>query len=259
VSVGTRAFVALTVRELRRVARRPARVVSAVAAPALVLALLGSGLAGSYARGGAVGEGERYAVFITPGIAALTVMFGSVFAAIGLIEDRESGFLRACLVSPAPSRSIALSKLVATSVVATAQGAVILPVAWVLGGGWPGIGWVVASVGALALVSVSVAGVSLAAAWWSRDVSGFHGVMNLALMPMWLLSGSVFPADGAAGWMRAVMAVNPLRWSTDALRGSVSGVGAGGAAWVVAIVFAFAAIGLAVWSTAATRRRRRGL
>jgi len=95
------------------------------------------------------------------------------------------------------------------------------------------------------LVSLGIAGVALAAAWRVDSVHGFHSVMNLVLMPMWLLSGSAFPIDGAAGWMGAIMRANPLAWATGAVRGALVGE-FHVLTWIGGVAFAALGVGLAV-------------
>ncbi|MFI4882828.1 MAG: ABC transporter permease, partial [Phycisphaerales bacterium JB064] len=102
-----------------------------------------------------------------------------------------------------------------------------------------------AAAGALACLSLGITGLGLAAAWKVDSASGFHGVMNLVLMPMWLLSGAIFPVDGASGWLRALVLVNPLAWCQRAV-----GAGLGGSVDVVALglagVFGLSGVVMAV-------------
>lgn len=242
--------VALTIRELRRVLRQPSRVVASLAAPALVLALMGSGLARS-----SVGGDGGYPGFLVPGVALLAAMFTSVFAAISLIEDRETGLLRVALASPAPSWSIAVGKMAGASIPATIQGAIILIAYWpVSGAQFDPVGALLA-LGAIALASVAIAGLSLAAAWRSRSVSGFHSVMNLVLMPMWLLSGAVFPPEQAAGWLAEVMGFNPLRFPLEACRGALGAGPPAASGWIGASAFAGATTAAAALTIGRGRAR----
>lgn len=246
---------ALTRREFLRFVRQPSRIVAAIGTPAFVWVLLGSGFAGSVASP----EGHSsYAAFLLPGMASLTVLFSSIFAAISLIEDRHAGFLQSVLASPAPDWAIVGSKVLGGSGIATAQGALLLLAGPLVGLEWTLTGYLL-GVAALLAISVGITGLGLAAAWRVDSAEGFHGVMNLVLMPMWLLSGAFFPVSGAAGWLGAVMLANPLTWPTAALRGSPAGgqgsalVGGGAVVWTATILFAAGGFALA-WATIGRRR-----
>lgn len=244
-TVQLRAIAALVHRELKRFVRQPTRIVASVGTPMVMLVFLGSGFAGSF-RGG-VANGS-YVAHLLPGLATLSVVFGAVFGSISLIEDRHAGFLQSVLVSPVAGWAVAAAKLAAGSVVATAEGVVLLAAAPLVG--LEPTAWgLFAAVAVLALIALGVGGVSLSAAWWVDSVPGFHGVMNLVLMPMWLLSGALFPVSGASMWLRWVMLANPLTWSTAALRVAMGGPAEtpGGSlpAVVVAVAFGIAGAGLA--------------
>lgn len=234
-------FRTLLRRELVRFLRQPSRIAATLATPALLWLFLAAGFADTFAPPGAHGD---YGAYLLPGMAAAAVLFSSIFSAMTLIEDRRAGFLQAALVSPAPRWSIALSKALGGAAFGTAQGGVVLLAAPLVGPA-PGAGGFALALAALALTSVALTSLGLALAWWVNSPEGFHGVMNLLLMPMLLLSGAFFPPEGSAGWMRAVMAANPLRWSLEAVRSALEGAGAPGLAWGVTVGFAFAALALA--------------
>lgn len=261
---GTPALLTLTRRELVRFLRQPSRIVAAIGTPLIIWIFFGGGFAGSYIRPGAEGPGTSaasYAGFLLPGMASLTVMFSSIFAAISLIEDRHAGFLQSVLVSPAPRWSVIGAKVAGGTILAAAQGFVLLLLAPVLGMHNTFAGFWLAVL-ALVLISVGINGLGLAAAWRIDSTQGFHGVMNLVLMPMWLLSGSLFPAAGAAVWLRVIMWVNPLYWPTAALRHALSPELAqeavpAGVVWVLAFLGAAAGFVLA-WGTVGRVRRGAG-
>lgn len=233
----------LTKREFVRTVRQPSRIVAAIATPALIWIVLASGFADSFAPPGADGS---YGAFLVPGMAVMVVVFGSVFGAIALIEDKREGFLQGVMVGPAPRWAIGQGKLVAASLITWLQGLVVLllalPYSHASIGGW----WHAALV--LGAVSFGVNGLALAFAWRMNSVAGFHGVMNLVLMPMWLLSGSVFPRDGAAGWMGAVMSINPLTHCTEAIRAALTGTPPNSTQWAATLFVAAAGVALATLS-----------
>lgn len=236
----------LAKREFVRTVRQPSRIVSAIATPALFWIVLASGFADSFTAGDAT-----YGAFLVPGMSVMVVVFGSVFGAMALIEDRQEGFLQGVMVGPAPRWAIGVGKLAAATIVGWLQGLVVLLLA-VPNAEAGVVGWVLASVILLG-ISVGVNGLSLAFAWKLNSTAGFHGVMNLVLMPMWLLSGSVFPRDGAAGWMAFIMTANPLTHATEALRGSLAGVSASPGQWAATILITVLGVALAALSVP-TRR-----
>jgi ABC-2 type transport system permease protein len=202
----TLAAATLAEREVVRFIRQRSRVVAAVATPAIVWAILGAGFAGT------VG-----AAYFFPGAVVLSVVFTSFLAGISLIEDRRDGFLQGVLVSPAPRASVVAGKVAGGAAVAFVHAALFIPLAPVAGGTLAPAG-VAAAAGVLAATALGLSGLAFALAWRFESIQGFHGVMNLVLMPMWLLSGAIFPLDGAAVWVRAVAAWNPLAYAVEGLR-----------------------------------------
>ena len=213
-----RAFVspalALAERELVRFFRQPSRVVGAFATPLLFWIVIGSGLGSSFRpQGGDPG----YLRFLFPGIVLLILLFTSIFSAMSLIEDRKEGFLQSVLVSPAPRPAIVFGKVAGGAAIATIQGIAFLLLAPLAGfriraGAVPGL------VFFLFAISFGMTALGFAMAWRIDSTQGYHSVMNLLLVPLWVLSGSAFPASGASAPVRAVMRVNPLTYGTGGLR-----------------------------------------
>lgn len=250
---GLPALLWLTRRELHRFVRQPSRIAAAVGTPLLVWVFFGSGFAGSFAPRS---DNVSYTAYLIPGMAALAALFSSIFAAISLIEDRQSGFLQSVLVSPAPRWAVAGAKVLGSSAVAAGQAALLLVPALLMGVGSPAA--LVPAFGAILVIAVLISGIGLAAAWHIDSVPGFHGVMNLVLMPMWLLSGSVFPVSGAAGWLRVVMLANPLTWPTAAMRGALipgaeGEIASPATVWLLTILIGLGGFALA-WTTVGRRR-----
>ncbi|MDX1682966.1 MAG: ABC transporter permease [Phycisphaeraceae bacterium] len=250
------ALVALWGREMRRFVRQPNRVIGALGTPLVFWLLLGSGLDKVFAAPG--GEGGYLAYFF-PGTLMLVVLFTAVFATISVIEDRRSGFLQAVLVAPVPRVVIAGGTVAGASTLAVGQ-AILLALAWPLVGDWPGVGQMAAVVGVLALVAITLSSLGLCLAWRSESTAGFHAIMNLLLMPMWFLSGAVFPFETAPGWQQAVMWINPLAYADTAVAGLLTGAsGRGPVGWAPALMVTAAlaplALALAAWVVG---RRPRG-
>lgn len=250
---------ALTLREWRRFIRQPSRIVATIGTPALVWVFAASGMSGSFSGGDL-----SYTGFLLPGMVTMTILFSTIFASISLIQDRQAGFLQSALVSPAPAWTIVGAKVIGGTCIATAQAASLLAGAWVVGLS-PGVGGYFAATLAAALTAAGVIGLGLSAAWWINSSSGFHGVMNLVLLPMWLLSGGLFPVEGASPWMKLLVRINPMHWSTAALSGALgirSGSDAegawgawGGWPWVGMTLFTTAMVGTA--ALVMTRRSTR--
>jgi ABC-2 type transport system permease protein len=244
---GRRAMMALAKRELVRQTRQPSRVIATVATPLMLWVFIVGGFSQAI---GDVADGQtNLTAYTIPGMASLTVMFASIFAAISLIQDRHDGVLRAALVSPAPKWSIAMSKIGAGSVLALIQAVIVLLALPLLDTQLTPAG-VVGALAALLCTSVALIGIGLAMAWIVDSTQGFHGVMNALLMPMWLLSGAVFPVEDAAGWLRLVALCNPLTWAHAAMRHSLGMSDAfnPALAWGISIAFAIGGALMGIWA-----------
>ena len=185
-------------RELVRFWRQKSRVMGVVASPLVFWLIIGYG---------SNDLGRYYS-----GALVLTVMFSAIFSTITIIEDRREGFLLSMLVSPAPRTSLVLGKILGSATLGWIQGLLFLifaPLAKVAV--TPGeLGPVVAAV---FLISFTLTCMGFVIAWQMNSTAGFHAIMNLLLLPMWLVSGSLFPMATAHGWIRAIMWVNPLTYA----------------------------------------------
>ena len=245
---GTMAAGALARRELVRSWRQPTRAIGVLGTAVLMWALLGGGFAQSFRMPGTgIGdEGVGYASYLFPGIVTLIVIFGTVFTAISLIQDRQAGFLQAVLVSPTPRWTVVASKVGSGVVTALVEGGLLLLVGLASGVVKAGPIGVLGAMVSIAFTAAAVVSLGLALAWWVDSVAGFHGMMNVVLTPMWMLSGALFPASGAHGWLATVMRINPLEWATRTMGASL-GVGTAGVLdWVGTVAFAMAMMALAI-------------
>lgn len=202
----------LWLRELRSFYRQRSRIVGSLSTPLLFWFVLGSGFGSSLfaAEGG-------YAQFFYPGTLALAVLFTSIFANISLIEDRREGFLLGVLVAPVSRLALVLGKVLGATTLGAMQAALLLPLA-PLAGLQIELGSLPAVFGMLFLMAFGLTSLGFYCAWWLGSVQGFHSIMNMVLMPMWLMSGGVFPTDGSASWVRWVTAANPLSYGVAELR-----------------------------------------
>ena len=250
------AAVALARREVVRFLRQPSRIVGAFAPPLLAWLLLGAGFGESFRVAGPAGAG--YAAWFFPGTVVLVVLFAAIFSTISVIEDRREGFLQAVVVSPVSPFAVALGKIAGGTILALAQGGALLLLAPLLGYA-PSAAALAPALLVLALVALALTGLGLAIAWMLESTQGFHAIMNLFLIPMWFLSGSFFPAEGAPAWLRVAMAVDPLTYGVASLRRALdpSSPGLPSAALSIAVTLAFA-VGAALAATAVIARRPAG-
>jgi ABC-2 type transport system permease protein len=205
----------LTARDVVRFLRQRSRIVGALGSPVLFWFVIGSGLGRSF-RGSGSGAGG-YLEYFFPGTLALIVLFTAIFSEISVIEDRQEGFLQGVLVAPVPRTAIVLGKVFGGAVLALVQACLFLALAPFASVPLHASTTPVV-VAVLALLSIALTGLGFLIAWSLDSLQGFHAIMNLFLIPMWLLSGALFPASGASTWVRVLMAINPLTYGVEALR-----------------------------------------
>ena len=214
-------------REMSRFFRQRNRVIGALATPLLFWFFLGSGLGRNFqAPPGTSSGGLNYLQFFLPGTMALVCLFTAIFSTISVIEDRQAGFLQAVLVSPAPRGSIVMGKMLGGTALAFLQAAIFIALLPVVKVPLTLAGVVGASV-LLILLAFGLTGLGLVIAWTTDSVQGFHAMMNLLLMPLWFLSGAVFPVAGAPGWMKVLMLANPVTYAVAGLHLCFFGPGNG--------------------------------
>ena len=161
--------------------------------------------------------GVDYLEYFYPGTLVLVVLFAAIFSTISIIEDRREGFLQGVLAAPVSRAAIVAGKVLGGATLAWLQGAAFLLLAPVAGL-HVSVASLLAAAGVLALLAVALTALGFACAWSVDSVQGFHAIMNLLLVPLWLLSGAVFPLTGAPVWLAALMRLNPLTYGVAALR-----------------------------------------
>jgi ABC-2 type transport system permease protein len=250
-----RAITALWWREVIRFLRQPSRVVGALAQPCLFWLLLGGGLSASFMPAGGP-PGTGYLEYLFPGILALILLFTAIFATIATVEDRRSGFLQGVLVAPVSRTAIVLGQALGGTTLAVGQGAVFLLLAPVAGLALEPVR-VLGAVGVMVLIAFGLTSLGLVVAWRMESTQGYHAIMNLILIPIWLLSGAFFPQAGAPAPLAWVMRLDPLTYGVAALRAclqpNVPVAGGPPLAAAVAVTAGFAALALI---SAATMARR---
>ena len=240
-------------REVVRFYRQPGRVVGVILSPVVFWLVIGSGFGNSIRSAG--GGTEHYLGYFFPGALILVVLFTSIFAMMSVIEDRREGFLLSVLVAPVDRSVIVLSKVLSGTTLSAVQGMIFLAFAPAAG---IRIGFEQLALVALIvfLVSFSLTALGFTVAWRLDSAQAFHAIVNLFLIPMWLLSGALFPMSGASGWIRLLMRANPLTYGVDALRSALFPGTAGetSATTALAILAAFSALMFAVAFWMASRR-----
>jgi len=254
----------LAVREVVRFLRQRSRVMSAIGQPIIFWILFGAGLAGSFqAGGGQSGDAVSFQEYFLPGIAVLIVLFTSIFSSISVIQDRNEGFLQGVLVAPVPRASIVLGKVLGGTVLALIQAILFVAIA-------PLLQFVhlappmhlnfspLAVLGAilfLALISLGLCALGYFFAWKIDSIQGYHGVMSVILLPMWLISGAFFPGDQSV-WLSWLMKLNPLTYGVAGLRqvmsSSPTGISNLPPFWlclIVTLAFAVACLLIDIWVT----------
>jgi ABC-2 type transport system permease protein len=202
-------------REIVRFYRQKSRVVGVIASPLLFWLVIGSGFGTSFRSSGA--GGQHYLDYFFPGALIMIVLFTAIFTMMSVIEDRKEGFLLSVLVAPVSRSVIVLGKVLGGATLATLQGLIFLVFAPALGIHFTLLSFAL-TILVIFLVAFSLTALGFIIAWPMDSTGGFHAVINLFLIPLWLLSGSLFPLSGASLWIRILMQINPLTYGTDALR-----------------------------------------
>ncbi|KPJ73960.1 hypothetical protein AMJ52_02365 [candidate division TA06 bacterium DG_78] len=206
-------------RDIIRYVRQRSRLYSSFARPILWLFILGMGLRPSFQ---AI-QGFNYTQYIFPGIIAMTLIFTSIQSAISIIWDREFGFLKEILVAPVPRTAIALGKAFAGSTLSIIQGTVMLlfaplvkvPIVW---------HQILLLIPAMFLISFALTGIGIIIASRMTSFEGFGTIMNFLVMPMFFLSGAMFPVSGLPAWLKTIIYINPLSYGVDLLRRILLGI-----------------------------------
>src|SRR6266496_6132525 len=203
-------------REIVRFYRQPTRVVGVLASPLVFWLVIGSGFGTSFRSGGGPGQ-QHYLDYFYPGALIMIVLFTSIFTMMSVIEDRKEGFLLSVLVAPVPRSAIVLGKVLGGTTLSAIQGLIFLAFAPFVGVHL-GVVQFLLVVLTVFLVSFALTALGFAIAWPMDSNQAFHAIINLFLIPLWLLSGALFPVGNASSWIRALMLVNPLTYGLEALR-----------------------------------------
>lgn len=204
----------LWLRQLKRYFRSRSRIVGSLGQPLLFLLALGYGLGPVFKR---AGQGN-YLDFLVPGVVAMSILFTAIFTGIELIWDRQFGFLKETLVAPVSRFNIMLGRTLGGATVATLQGLVVLIIAVAVGFRPASWAHLPAAAGVMILIALLFTALGTAIASRLEDMQGFQLIMNFLVMPLFFLSGALFPLNSLPRVVEAVVKIDPLTYGVDALR-----------------------------------------
>lgn len=207
-------------RQLRRYGRSRARLLASLGQPLLFLVAFGFGFSPVFQR---AGQGN-YLQYLAPGVIGMGVLFSAVFSGIELIWDRQFGFIKETLVAPVPRYQIMLGRTCGGATVAVLQGVIVAVVCTVLGFRAGNVAYWPAAALFMALIAVAFTALGAAIASVVEDFQAFPLVMNFLVMPLFFLSGAIFPLRGLGTGLTVVTRFNPLSYGMDGLRGSLTGL-----------------------------------
>ena len=245
---------ALWLREITKFLRDRSRLAGALVQPLGFWVLLGLGFYGTFQMPGADASEVGYLEYLYPGIIALILLFTAIFSTISVVQERQEGFLQAALVTPVPRTTIVLALVSGGTTLAVAEAALFLLLAPLVGL-TPGVAGLAVVFAAALCMALAFTALGFTIAWRLDSTRGFHAVMNLFLLPLWFLSGAVFPMDGAPAALRWLMHLNPTTYGVAAIRqGLYLPEAAPGVSppltlsLVVSAAFAAGMLALAVWT-----------
>lgn len=243
-------------RDLVRFFRQPSRLVGALGQPVLFWLVIGGGMSGTFRYRGGTG----YLAYFYPGVVLMVVLFAAIFTTLSVIEDRHRGFLQAVLAGPGSRAALVLGKAAGSASVALSQVALFLLLAPAAGFPLGAVSWPLL-VSALALAALALAGIGFAVAWAVDSAQGYHAIQMTLLVPLWVLSGAMFPAPEDRPALAAILRWNPISYAVSAVRRALAGADApgalpGSAARDLAVCAVFAAAGLGLAALASRRAPR---
>jgi ABC-2 type transport system permease protein len=210
----------LWLRELKRYTRSRAQVVASLGQPLLYLLVLGFGMGPVFER---AGQGS-YIQFVAPGVVGMSVLFTSIFSGIGLLWDRQFGFLKETLVAPVPRLHIAIGKTMGGATVAFLQGVLVLVVCLLAGFRPTSLSAIPLAILFMLLISTVFASLGTVVGCRLQSMQGFQLIMNFVVMPIFFLSGSLYPLANLPTALTIATRIDPLTYGVDGIRGALIGV-----------------------------------
>lgn len=234
----------LWLRQIKRYFRSRSRIIGSLGQPILFLVALGFGLSSTFSAAG----GGSYIQFLAPGIIAMSILFTAIFSGIEIIWDRQFGFLKETLVAPVSRFTIMLGRTLGGATTASFQGILVLIISMLIGF-QPHIQDIVPGLVFMILIALVFTALGTAIASTLEDMQGFQLIMNFVVMPVFFLSGALFPLDTAPVALRWIAFFNPLAYGVDGLRAVFTDV-AIHSAWTDGLVLAAIAlvfVGAGAW------------
>jgi len=216
------AIYVIVAREFKKFIRERSRLFSAIARPLLWLFIVGAGISRLVPRD----TGVPYTQFIFPGIIGMTILFSSIFSSISIIWDKEFGFMKEILVAPVSRISIVIGKALSGTIVSTLQALVILALFPVLGFKFS-LMQIMAALLICASVSFCISSFGIVLATFYESYESFSVIMNFIIMPMFFLSGAMYPVKLLPDILKIVAQINPLTYGIDALKHAIFPQGLG--------------------------------
>ena len=241
----------LWLREVKRYTRSRAQIVASIGQPLLYLLALGFGLGPVFRK---AGEGS-YLQFVAPGVIGMSVLFTSIFSGIGLLWDRQFGFLKETLVAPVPRLSIMAGKTLGGATVAILQGMLIVIVCLIAGFRPAHLSALPMALLFMILIAVVFAGLGTVIGSSLQNMQGFQLIMNFLVMPIFFLSGALYPLNNLPKALAAITRIDPLTYGIDGLRGAFIGTGHFAPATNAAVLAGVAALFLALGARAFSKIR----
>jgi ABC-2 type transport system permease protein len=228
----------LWLREVKKYLRSRVQIIASLGGPLMYLGVLGFGLGPVCQR---AGEGS-YLQFMAPGVICMAVLFTAMFSGIAMLWDRQFGFLKETLVAPVPRLSIMIGRTLGGATVAVLQGALIFVIALIAGFRPTSLLAVPLAFLVIALIAVVFAALATAIGSSLKEMQGFQMVMNFLVMPLFFLSGAIYPLDGLPRVLAALTRVDPLTYGVDGIRGLMIGRTHFGVAADLAVLFGVAVL-----------------
>lgn len=239
----------LWLREVKRYTRSRAQIVASIGQPLLYLLALGFGLGPVFQK---AGQGS-YIQFVAPGVIGMSVLFTSIFSGIGLLWDRQFGFLKETLVAPVPRLHIMIGKTIGGATVAILQGLLIVTVCLLVGFRPAHLSALPQALLFMILIAVVFSGLGTVIGSTLQNMQGFQLIMNFLVMPIFFLSGALYPLSNLPVALAAVTRLDPLTYGIDGLRGAFIGAGHFNPALDAAVLLAVAVLFLALGARAFSR------
>jgi ABC-2 type transport system permease protein len=209
----------LWLRQIKRYLRSRSRLIGSLGQPILFLVALGYGFGAIYAKAG----GGNYIEFLAPGVICMGILFTAIFAGIEVIWDKQFGFLKETLVAPVSRLQIMVGRTLGGATVATMQGIIVLVITFFVG--FRPTDWWMILPAVLFMIVIALFFTALGTAIASRldDMQGFQVIMNFLVMPIFFLSGALFPLTGLPPVIEWLVRIDPLSYGVDAIRGALVG------------------------------------